>query len=179
MTGINNKTLKIVMVGVFAAVIAVLSQVAIPLPSGVPVTLQTLAIALCGYVLGAALGGLSTGVYLALGAVGVPVFANLQGGVARLVGLTGGFLWGFLPMVILCGLAVRSKKPIPAVLFSAAGLLVCHALGVTQYAILSHNNWWASFLLVSMPYLLKDAVSMVVAYGLAAALRRALTRVTG
>ena len=48
----KNKLQKMVMVAVFAAVMAVLSQISIPLPTGVPVTLQTFAVALCGYVLG-------------------------------------------------------------------------------------------------------------------------------
>lgn len=53
----ENKKKKIstkdmVQIAMFTAVVAVLSQIAIPMPSGVPVTLQTLAVALCGYVLG-------------------------------------------------------------------------------------------------------------------------------
>ncbi len=67
-------TRSIVITGMFAAVIAVLAQVALPMPSGVPVTLQTFAIALTGVVLGAKLGMAAAGVYILLGAVGVPVF---------------------------------------------------------------------------------------------------------
>lgn len=48
----REKITNIVMVGVFAAVLAVLSQISFPLPSGIPVTLQTFAVALCGYALG-------------------------------------------------------------------------------------------------------------------------------
>ena len=65
----KNKLQKMVMVAVFAAVMAVLSQISIPLPTGVPVTLQTFAVALCGYVLGVGMGGSALAVYLALGAV--------------------------------------------------------------------------------------------------------------
>ena len=61
---------RTVLTGVFAALLAVLSQIAIPLPTGVPITLQTFAVALCGYVLGPGMGALSVGVYLALGAAG-------------------------------------------------------------------------------------------------------------
>ena len=48
----REKTIQIVLVGVFAAVLAVLSQISIPLPSGIPVTLQTFAVALCGSAVG-------------------------------------------------------------------------------------------------------------------------------
>ena len=57
-------TRSIVITGMFAAVIAVLAQVALPMPSGVPVTLQTFAIALTGVVLGAKLGMAAAGVYI-------------------------------------------------------------------------------------------------------------------
>ena len=71
----NNKNTirRVVMTGMMAALLAVMSQMQIPLPTGVPVTLQTFAVALCGYLLGPAMGTLAVGVYLALGAVGVPV----------------------------------------------------------------------------------------------------------
>ena len=89
-----------------AAVMAVLSQISIPLPTGVPVTLQTFAVALCGYVLGVGMGGSALAVYLALGAVGLPVFAGFSGGVGSFLGVTGGFLWGFFLMSLLCGLGL-------------------------------------------------------------------------
>ena len=67
---------------VFAAALAVMSQISIPMPSGVPITLQTFALALIGYSLGAKRGAMAVLVYLLLGAVGVPVFANFHGGAA-------------------------------------------------------------------------------------------------
>ena len=61
-------TKQIVLTGMMTAVLAVLSIVTIPLPTGVPVTLQTFAMAFCGYVLGWKLGGASSALYLILGA---------------------------------------------------------------------------------------------------------------
>lgn len=63
-------TKQIVLTGMMTAVLAVLSIVTIPLPTGVPVTLQTFAMAFCGYVLGWKLGGASSALYLILGAIG-------------------------------------------------------------------------------------------------------------
>ena len=87
----------------FAAVIAVLAQIAIPLPSGVPVTLQTFAVALTAVVLGARLGSLSTLIYILLGAAGAPVFTGFYGGLGAIVGKTGGFIWGFLFLAFFTG----------------------------------------------------------------------------
>ena len=62
--------------GLFAAVIAVMAQISIPMPLGVPMTMQTFAITLAAVVLGSKLSAIATLVYLALGAVGVPVLAS-------------------------------------------------------------------------------------------------------
>ena len=147
----ENKKKKIstkdmVQIAMFTAVVAVLSQIAIPMPSEVPVTLQTLAVALCGYVLGSKKGAVSLLVYALLGAVGAPVFANFKGGLGAIAGPTGGFIWGFI--------------------FMAA-----------QFAIIKGNGFWSSALLVSVPYLVKDFVSVIIALG-AAALIRSRIKVT-
>ena len=117
----KNKLQRTVMAGVFAALLVVLSQVSIPLPTGIPVTLQTFAVALCGCVLGPAVGSAAVGVYLALGAVGVPVFAGFSGGAGALVGMTGGYLWACLPVAFLCGVGAQPKSEVLAV---AGGLAV-------------------------------------------------------
>lgn len=81
--------------GLFAAVIAVMAQISIPMPLGVPMTMQTFAITLAAVVLGSKLSAIATLVYLLLGAVGVPVLANFSGGIDKFVGPTGGFLISF------------------------------------------------------------------------------------
>jgi biotin transport system substrate-specific component len=98
----KEKIKSITYVALFVAIIAVVSQIAIPMPSLVPITLQTLVIAMCGYLLGLKRGLVAIIVYIALGAVGAPVFSSFQGGFSVLIGYTGGFIWGFIPLVILC-----------------------------------------------------------------------------
>lgn len=172
----KNKLQKMVVTGVMAALLIVLSQISIPLPTGIPVTLQTLAVALCGYVLGPVLGTLSVGVYLALGAVGLPVFAGFSGGLGSFVGMTGGYLWAFLPMAFLCGLGARRGGKAWALLLGALGLAVCHLCGAFQFAAVLSLSPWQAFLTASAPYLIKDAFSLVLAYGAAEALLYALKR---
>ena len=158
----NTKT--IVMIGMFAAVLAVLSQISIPMPSGVPVTLQTFAVALTGFILGWKYGAISVGIYILLGTVGVPVFSNFSGGLGALFGKTGGFIWGFLFLAGFCGVSHITKKKTVIVLSSALGLLICHLLGAFQSQIIAGMGFWESALLVSVPYLLKDAISVFLAY---------------
>lgn len=167
---------KLVIVGVFAALLAVLSQISIPMPSGVPITLQTFAVALCAYVLGWKLGAAAVAVYLALGAAGLPVFAGFSGGVGTFLHLTGGYLWGFLLMSVLCGLGAKCQNRILAIFFGCAGLLLCHLCGAAQFALVSQIGFVEAFALASLPYLLKDVISVGLAYFLAQAVLSALRR---
>lgn len=159
-------TRDFVLMGLFAAILAVLSQVAIPMPSGVPVTLQTFAIALCGFVLGTRKGTIAVLIYLAMGALGIPVFANFSGGLHVFAGPTGGFLFGFIPLVALCGIVN------PA--FAAIGLLACHFLGALQYALVTGVSFFWAVLNVSAPYLLKDAIVFAAAFIIARTVRSRL-----
>ena len=157
----KNKTKQIVGIGVMTAIIAVLSQITIPLPTHVPVTLQTFAVALAGYFLGWKGGAVSALVYGLLGAIGVPVFAGWSGGFSVIV--------GFIVMALLCGLGAKfcsdkiSGKVI-AIVLGIAGLACDHLLGAIQYAIVANISIGKSILLVSVPYLVKDIISVVAAY---------------
>jgi len=166
-------TKELVSAAVFTALTIVLTQISIPMPTNVPITLQTLAIALCGYALGARLGFISVLTYVLLGAVGAPVFSHFRGGIGMLLGYTGGFIIGFIPMALLCGLAARRKAYL-ALPLGIAGLAVCHLLGVAQFSLVSSRPFLDSLLLVSLPYLVKDIASVLAAYYLALALRRAV-----
>jgi biotin transport system substrate-specific component len=167
-------------VAMFAAVISVLSIVTIPTPWGVPFTLQTFAIALCGFALGKKLGTVSTLIYLLLGLVGVPVFAGMTAGPAILFASTGGgYLIGFIPMAFFCGLAVEWKNKkngiFYLILFSVIGLASCHILGSVRLKFLSGSTFLYAFSVGSLPYLIKDILSVVIAYGIAVAIRKALS----
>ena len=171
-------TRSVVMAAMCAAVFAVLAQITIPLPSGIPITLQTFAAALCGYVLGWKWGLAAVATYLMLGAVGLPVFSGFRGGVSVLIGMTGGYLWGFLPFAALCGVGVSDalnvlkRKILVQFLLGLAGLAVCHMAGIAQFAALTQRTVRDAFLLASLPYLIKDAVSVLCACLAAAYFRK-------
>lgn len=172
-----SKTLRIVMAGVFAAIIAVLTLITIPTPWGVPFTLQTFIIALCGYICGAKWGTVSVAVYVAVGLVGAPVFAGFKGGFGVLMGPTGGYIIGFITMVFLCGL--NSEKLYMRAVFSLLGLLSCHLLGSLWFAFVTSTSILEAFAIASLPYILKDVISVVCAFVIAKPLNAALTRVCG
>lgn len=175
-TKANKRTspiLMIILAAMFAAIGAVTSWISIPMPSGVPITLQTFGMALIGYTLGYKYGTLSVGVYVALGAVGVPVFSGFKGGFGVIAGPTGGFIIGFIFMAAICGLCklkkLQSLGYLPKIIISIAlgigGLLICHLLGVIQFMLLFNDSFIAAALKVSIPfYLIKDIISVAAAY---------------
>lgn len=167
-----ERTKKLVYIALSTALIVAMSQISIPLPSGVPLTLQTFAIAFAGFFLGWKFAFPAMLVYVALGAAGVPVFANFTGGAAKLVGLTGGFIWGFVVLAVLSGTGLNKKGAVPAVAMSTVGLIVCHLLGITQYSLVSGTAWGASALAVSLPFIAKDFFSLLLAYWISVAVGR-------
>ena len=167
---------SLVFVALTAAITSILSQIALPSPTGVPMTLQTFAFALVGYILLPKRSFYSILLYLLLGATGLPVFANLRGGIMHLAGLTGGFLWGSLLFVPLAGLGAKCRHTWQSVSFGLLGLTLFHATGILQYAWLTKNTLWTSFFLVSMPYILKDILSVMGAFYAGSFVRRQLLK---
>lgn len=139
-------------------------------------TLQTFAVVLMGVVLGWKQGLLATLIYILIGAMGVPVFSGFQAGIGVLVGKTGGFLWGFLFLVSLAGIGGRLKMKHIGVLAGMLGLFLCHLLGILQFLVVAGVNGKTSFFMVSFPYLLKDIVSVIIAYVVGWQVRRLMLR---
>lgn len=94
----------------FAVLTALLAQVRIfaPWNPWVPYTGQVLGVTLAGLVLGGRLGALSMILYLAMGAFGLPVFADASAGIEVLVGPTAGYLFGFILAALVTGQLSRS-----------------------------------------------------------------------
>lgn len=157
----NNTVKKQLLSAFFAATISVMSLIVIPSPTGIPITLQTFAVSLCGLMLGWKYGTLSVIIYLTAGLLGLPVFSGLTGGIGTLFGVTGGFLIGFLPLAIGCGI---SEKMPQKILFSALGLLVCHLVGILWFTISTESNILIALSTVSLPYIIKDIISVFAAY---------------
>jgi len=137
--GSSSPTRDIALVAAFAALICASAYVgAIPVGSaGVPITLQTLTVMLAGCILGPVRGFSAVTLYLALGAVGLPVFAGHSSGVGVFSGPTGGYLIAFPIAAALAGFLVkyvaRDRRTRALVIFLcsiAASILVIHPMGI-------------------------------------------------
>jgi biotin transport system substrate-specific component len=153
----------------------------------VPLTMQTLSVLLVGGLLGPRRGLAAVAGYLALGLAGAPVFHGGLGGPAILAGPTGGYLVGFLPAVLLMGLAagqaLRATRPLrPVVQFVvlAAGALsaevVIYCLGVPWLAFVGGLGMGKAATVGLVPFLLGDLLKAAVAVGAVRGGRSALAR---
>lgn len=184
-TGSAVRMRSIAFVGLTIALMAVSAWVSIPL-GPVPFTLQTFVMVFALLALKprecvAALAG-----YLVLGAVGLPVFSSMRGGIGVLAGPTGGFLWGFLLGAAAALLFLQVMKPFlekrnegrrSFAIDLAAGvlfLLVSYACGWVQLMAVAALSPAAAFATAIAPFVLLDAVKLVVAVCTARAVRRAL-----
>ena len=122
---------------IMAAVICVLSPIAIPLAGEVPVSLATLAVMLSGAVLGRKLGTLAVLVYIILGMIGMPVFANYASGAGIVFGMTGGYIVGYLPLAYMTGLFRerwgKEKKYMSIACGALLGNLILYILGTAWF----------------------------------------------
>lgn len=159
------KTRELVYIAMFTAVLAVIAQFKIPTPFGIPVTLQVFGVALIGIVLGWKRGLASVAMYLFLGAIGIPVFAGGSAGFACLIGPTGGYLWGYLILVALCGTKWNQKKPVIGMISIFVGVIACYLLGATQYKFVGNLEWLVCVIGAFAPqYFVKDLIMVVVSF---------------
>jgi len=144
-TARTSPALRTVRIALAALIVAASAQIVVPLPfTPVPFTLQPLAVLVVGGLLGAADGAAALLLYLALGAIGLPVFAGGGSGLLRLVGPTGGYLLAFpLAAAVAGGVTAAVRTGTPRVwrvlLACVLGMLVIHAGGVAQLALLGGN----------------------------------------
>lgn len=146
-------------------IIAISAQISIPLPNGIPITLQTFTVALTAFCLYKNnLGLKSILTYLLLGIIGFPVFAQYKSGIWTVAGITGGFLIGFIFLVYFCQKAKTYGNIFVRLLFLFLGLLSCHLCGILQYCILTKFSVIDATLLISVPFLVKDSISILLAF---------------
>lgn len=175
----------VALVAVFAGVIAAFTLVPqIPVgPLGVPITLQTMAVALAGLLLGPWRGLLAVLLYLLLGFAGLPVFAGGGSGLGVLVRATAGYLLAFPLAAFVTGWLAQiavdriTNAGLRTLAFTGAAvagsLLVVHPLGIVGMH-LNGGIDWGTAILADLIYVPGDVIKGVLAAVVAVAVHRAL-----
>ena len=163
------KTKELVYVALCAVIIAICSWISIP--TAVPFTLQTFGIYLSISVLGGKLGTISFLIYLALGAIGLPVFAGFKSGFAAITGPTGGYLLGFLATALIMWGFEKffGKNKVSFIISAIIGLVACYALGTIWFMkVFSSANGaiglGATLGMCVIPFIIPDLIKLVAAY---------------
>lgn len=167
------KTRDLVQIGLFAAIICIFAPFSLPI-SIIPITLATFAIYLTAGVLGARKGTAAVVIYILLGAVGLPVFSGFGAGFAKIMGVTGGYIIGYIPCVYIAGAVIdkfTSKRYAYPVAF-VIGTAVLYAFGTAWFMAQSGNGLMYSISECVLPFLAGDALKIAAASVLSVQLRK-------
>lgn len=170
----TNKTRRMALAGLMAALLCIVGPVTLPI-GPVPFSMALWVVFLVGGLLPPLPAMASVAVYVALGAVGLPVFSGFQGGLPVLVGPTGGYIWGYFAIAGL--LALGQKRGFAARLALAlAGLLACYLLGTLWFMQVTGNSFWQSVLLCVAPFILPDVAKAAAALVLSGFLQKRMAK---
>lgn len=188
----QKKTVWMTEVALMAAVLCVLAPFSIPIGE-IPITLATFVVYLTAAILGSKKGTASVLIYLLIGMVGVPVFSNFSGGVAKLAGPTGGYLIGYLPCAFLVGFLIEREfkaiknlngmaksafELIRSAVAMVFGTIFCYLFGTAWFMYqMSETYTVAQALAICVvPYLAFDTVKIILATAIAVPIRKLLKK---
>ena len=167
------------LISLFAALISITSFISIPIGT-VPITLQTFGVFSTLMLIGGRRGSMSVAVYIALGAVGLPVFSGFSGGVGRLFDATGGFILGFLASAILYWLIARLLgSSLTATIISAVSAHVLLYIVGALWFFVGYSDgagFLSTLTLTVLPYLLPDAIKLFLAIFLCEKIKKRLNK---
>jgi biotin transport system substrate-specific component len=163
---------RLVHVTLMATLTAVGAYLQVPI-GPVPLVLQNVFVLLAGLLFGWRSAGLSMGLYLLLGALGLPIFAGGKGGAAHLLGPTGGYLFGFVLAACLTSWLARVKPGhwVADGVAVMVGSIAIYALGVPWLKWVTGLSWQRALAVGMLPFLIGDAVKAAAAVLVARAMR--------
>ena len=142
------RALDLTLAAMFVALMAIGANISTIAPflhvGGVPITLQTFFAILAGAILGSRLGSIAMIVYMLVGIVGVPVFADFTGGLAIIIRPTFGFVISYILAAFIIGKMVERNKSLPAfIIASLIGMAVNYLIG-TNWMYFAYKLWSAA-----------------------------------
>ena len=157
------------LISLFTAVISICSWLTIP--AAVPFTLQTFAVFCSMFILGGKRSLISATLYLMLGAIGIPVFSGMRGGIGVLLGGTGGYIFGFFfcTLAYLIITEIFGSGKITRLFAAVSGICVCYFFGTVYFVILHMNkenpiSFGTALLTCVVPYVGWDIIKLVTAF---------------
>ena len=146
------------------AALCVLGPMSLPI-GPVPITLTNLTIYFFLYILGTKQSAAAYLVYLLVGMAGLPVFSGYSGGLQKLAGPTGGYLIGFIPMILMAGPVVERMWQNRVVCIAAMELSVwvAYLFGTAWLAVSLQRTFGEALAMGVIPFLLVDFLKIAAA----------------
>ena len=169
--------------GLSIALMAVAAWITVPF-GPVPFTLQTLAVMFVLFALPAKQALIAIGGYIVLGGLGLPVFSSFKGGLAALMGPTGGFIVGFFVAALVAseeqksffGTHIAAGVLARNVVMGVVFLAVLYVFGWAWLMLAAHLSAEAAFAAAVAPFVLIDAMKMIAAVLIAQAVSAVVAR---
>ncbi len=166
----KRKAYKLTYIAIFSAVLCIISPFSLPF-GPMPITLATFVLYVIAYLSDTFSAFMSLAIYIALGIVGLPVFSGFSGGIGHILSYTGGFILGYIPMVLI--IAPFSKRGrIPYLISMICGTVVLYVVGCAWYSHYTDTGIFASVLACVIPFLIGDTVKISVAFLLSRKINR-------
>ena len=161
---------KLILTALYSAILCVLSPWVIPI-GAVPITFASLAVYLISGIADVKTAVISAAIYVLLGTLGLPVFSGFAGGAQVLVGTTGGFIAGYIVSALVISILKEKLN-----LFSTfcIGTLPIYALGTAWFAIITKTDFLSAVVVCCLPFIITDAVKIVLACILVPRIKTAL-----
>ena len=162
----KNHLFTMCFVALMTAVICVVAPFTIPI-GPVPISLANFVIFFTIYLLGWKKSTLSVLLYILIGLVGIPVFSGFSGGIGKAFGPTGGYLLGYIPMVIVAGIFIEKKdgNKLFSVMGMILGTILCYGFGTLWLAYQMSLSFIKALMIGVVPFALGDLVKIgVVAF---------------
>ena len=172
---VNDTVKNMTFTALMTAVICILGPLSLPI-GPVPVSLTNLAIYITMYVLNWKSGSIAYALYMLIGLIGIPVFSGFTGGPAKLIGPTGGYLIGFLPMAMVIGICLQKvwNKPVLSAIVLEAATWIPYLLGTAWLSFSARMDFSAAFAVGVTPFIVIDFIKVCAAVCVGRILRKRL-----
>lgn len=160
------KTKDLTIIALFTALLCVLAPISIPLSGQVPISLATLVVMLIGVVLGSKKGCIAIALYIIIGLIGIPVFSSYRSGASVLFGMTGGYIFGYIPLAYITGFLSGKYEGKKDILYTLLGMLIgtviLYTIGTIWFIFYTKMSLGAALAACVLPFIPSDILKMIV-----------------
>lgn len=172
----SHSVYRMVTIAVLTAVLCVVCPITVPLGL-IPFSLSNFVLFLALYLIGKRGSIICCAVYIVMGALGLPVFSGFAGGLGHLLGPTGGYILGYIPMLFVSGVIFeRFQNNAMRVFGIIIGMLICYVVGTVHYCVILKVSLVSALAICVVPFLLGDLAKIVLVVSIGPMVRERITK---